>query len=117
LRAIGKRGARQYISERDALQSRLEAVTQERDDARNARLKTMTDTIGQREEWMFALACSLLAVTEERDEAREVLKFYANTDTYRSAEVFMCGHRGQARIDLDLGKRARAALGETEGKR
>jgi hypothetical protein len=41
---------------------------------------------------------------------REALEFYAKEYNYRSATVYMCGHRGAHNIDSDRGNKARAAL-------
>ena len=40
----------------------------------------------------------------------EVVRFYADVHTWKSASVFMCGHDGNSRATIDRGEKARGAL-------
>lgn len=43
----------------------------------------------------------------------EVVRFYADIHTWKSASVFMCGHDGNSRATIDRGEKARGALKDT----
>jgi hypothetical protein len=72
-----------------------------------------------RSEVAFELA-ELRAERDENERLRdrvvvleEVVRFYADIHTWKSASVFMCGHDGNSRATIDRGEKARGALKDT----
>lgn len=62
------------------------------------------------QERIAGLRAALAELKAENERFSAALRFYSNTDTYRTATVYMCGHGGERLIDYDKGKKARAAL-------
>jgi hypothetical protein len=88
------------------------------------RLKRMED-MGVDNVWKARseVAFELAELRAERDEnerlrdrvvvLEEVVRFYADIHTWKSASVFMCGHDGNSRATIDRGEKARGALKDT----